>query len=125
MELYRCEEMKENMYMERMSVVKSMICKNGDDYYRLENTGFKKWHFWNIYLGKYLEINSMSAYARILFNYKHGNEGCGDNESREWYKGVCAKAVMLNWNRKKIRFTPAWWSLNDYKRCKKLAIENI
>lgn len=32
--LNRCEEMKRNIYMERMSVVKSMICKNGDDYYR-------------------------------------------------------------------------------------------
>lgn len=23
-----------------------MIWKNGDDYFRLENTGFRRWHFW-------------------------------------------------------------------------------
>jgi len=64
--------------MERMSVVKSIIWKNGDDYFRLENTGFRKWHYNYLYLGT--QCLPMPASCSMILNR---SEGCGENESRE------------------------------------------
>lgn len=39
-----------------------------------------------------IDIWELNVYlARILFNDKYRSEGCGDNESREQYKGACVK----------------------------------
>lgn len=64
-----------------------------------------------------------------MFNDEHRSEGCGDNESREWYKGVCVKwwpcLIYYEIGIYGNTTDPAWYvgaSLNDYKRCKTLAI---